>query len=467
MATYPDVPVVPPNSPTIKRHRKEPWWRRAFKREERSNFHQVTSDVASFFRSSYTDINLSGFTSSLQKVAIWASVDLIGSLGSELPIDVFRRRTAPIGQSHIQPEELDVPFWLQDPSGEGYGSEDWRYQYFMSVLLRGNAFGEILEFAPGRQNPFPTQILLFHPDRVSLSVENGAVQWMPFDRPDIDQRRFWHNRINPIPGTILGLSPVRMHASTIGLAIAATNFGRQWFMDGAHPGGLLINQEVDMNEKQSQAAKEKFMSALRGRREPAVLGKGWQYQRVQISPEESQFLETQGYTSAECARIFGPGMAEILGYETGGAQTYANVESRSIHLLVYSLNKWFTRVERVYTSMLPRGQFAKLNRGALLQNTTLDRLRAWEIALRNRIMVVNEVRDKEDLSWVEWGDLPSPIPGAPADPVLEGEGSGGNSNGNNGQTETDSALVGAVKQMASEYNDWKLNGRPVGKGNVQ
>jgi hypothetical protein len=55
-----------------------------------------------------------------------------------------------------------------------------------------------------------------------------------------------------------------------------------------------------------------------------------------VPEEESQFLATQGYTEAQCARIFGPGFAEVLGYESGGSMTYANVESRASHLLVYS-----------------------------------------------------------------------------------------------------------------------------------
>jgi len=58
---------------------------------------------------------------------------------------------------------------------------------------------------------------------------------------------------------------------------------------------------------------------------PVVLGQGWKFQAIQVNPEESQFLETQKYTAAECARIYGPGVAEILGYETGGSMTYANV----------------------------------------------------------------------------------------------------------------------------------------------
>jgi phage portal protein BeeE len=144
------------------------------------------------------------------------------------------------------------------------------------------------------------------------------------------------------------------------------------------PAGCSPTRKPSLDQTQAKVAKERFLAALRGTREPVVLGKGWKYQQVQVSPEESQFLATQGYTEAQCARIFGPGFAEVLGYESGGSMTYANVESRSAHLLVYSLNKWFTRLERLLTEMLPRPQYARINRDAMLQSTTLDRYRAHE-----------------------------------------------------------------------------------------
>jgi hypothetical protein len=52
-------------------------------------------------------------------------------------------------------------------------------------------------------------------------------------------------------------------------------------------------------------------------------------------------------------------MTEMLGFETGDSLTYDTVEGRSQHLLVYALHKWLRRADRVLTSMLPGGQFAK------------------------------------------------------------------------------------------------------------
>lgn len=346
---------------------------------------------------SYANVTLSSAESNLQSVAVQSAVDLIASLASELPAHVYSGDGA-------DRRQRTVPGYLLDPGGDGRGLADWAYQVLVSWLLRGNLYGEILEMSP---SGFPTQVALQHPDTVGAWIDrDGQVQWQvggkPVDQPD----RWMHRRVNPIPGQVLGLSPVEFHATQIGLSLTASRFGLQWFRDGAHPSGMLVNSEVMLNKDQIRGAKDLFMAAVFGSREPLVMGKGWEYKPLQVTPEESQFLATQGYTEAQCARIFGPGIAEILGYESGGSLTYANVDSRLTHLLILALNKWLRRFERLLTEMLPRPQYVRIDRDALLQSTTLDRYRAHESGIKNGWRTINEVRADEDLPPVPWGNEP-------------------------------------------------------------
>lgn len=359
--------------------------------------------------SGYADVDLSRAESSLQSVAVRSAVDLIASLGSELPIHVY-------SGSGKDRQEWPVPGYLLDPAGDGYGLPDWIYQLLISWLLRGNGYGNVLDRA---RSGYPTQVEWLYPDSVRPQLEDGMPEWF-VNGSLLPDGRMWHQRVNPIPGQLLGLSPVAFHAATIGLSLTSTQFGLQWFRDGAHPSSLLTNSEA-LTPEQATTAKERFMAALRGRREPLVLGRGWDWKAIQINPEESQFLQTQGLSAAECARIFGPGVAEILGYESGGSLTYATVEGRMQHLLTLSVNKWLRRVERVLSAMLSSPRYVKLDRDAILQSTTLDRYRAHESALKNQWKVVNEIRDDEDLGPVPWGNKPNTIAGAApvADPQPE------------------------------------------------
>jgi HK97 family phage portal protein len=355
---------------------------------------------------SYASVDVTAGETALQSVAVRAAVDLICSLTSELPVHAYRG-------SGPDRKQLPTPSYLLDPAGDGHGLQDWSYQVIQSWLLRGNMFGEVLDRNP--QYGFPTQISLLHPDDVTGFIDSdGTVRWRVGGRLVENPSNFLHRRANAVPGRVLGLSAISAHAAQIGLSLTTTQFGLQWFQDGAHPGGILSNEEVELNETQSRTAKDRFMAALRGVREPAVLGKGWKYHAVQVAPEESQFLETQGWSAAECARIFGPGVAEVLGYGSSGSGsgslTYANRVDRSADLLQFSLNKWLRRLERLLSEMLPGPQYARIDRDALLEMTTLDRYRAYEIALTNGFRVIDEVREDEDMRPVPWGATPFALP---------------------------------------------------------
>jgi HK97 family phage portal protein len=366
------------------------------KGEQRGPFAEPQIPRPAATGSTFASINLSRSEASLQKVAIWSATHLIASMLSTLPLDVFEGEKA-------SRRQVPLPKVLEDPAGDGYGRRDWLYQYAMSKLLRGNSYGRV---GDRDRMALPTQVVLYHPDEVQgwRDEKTGLPTWRAGGK-EVPAEEMWHQRAYPMPGQLLGLSPIAHHALTIGLGIAATRYGMQWFQDGAHPSGMLTNDQA-LDPKQAKTAKDRFLASLRGSRDVAVLGQGWKYQAIQVSANESQFLETQRYTSAECARIYGPGMPEILGYETGGSMTYANVEQRSLDLLTYTLDPWLVDAEDMFTSFLPPGQYAKLNRAALARTDLLTRFRAHAIALRNQFKTANEVRDDEDMQPVAWGNEP-------------------------------------------------------------
>ncbi|MEU6098942.1 phage portal protein [Streptomyces sp. NPDC047079] len=351
--------------------------------------------------SNYARVDLSRTEASLQKVAVWSCVNLVATVAETMPLDYFPRPRDP------QP----LPSWLADLGGDGHGLPDWLYQYVYSAMLRGNTVGLI--GAQDSRRGTPTQIVLQHPDLVHVVPDqDGKPQWT-VNGKKVETDQVWHRRVHPAPGNLMGMSPIALQATTISTGIAALQFGYQWFTEGGHPSGILTS-EKDLDQKQARTAKERFIAAVHGRREPAVLGNGWKYQQIQIAPNESQFLETNNFTAAECCRIFGPGFAEIFGYETGGSLTYSNIEQRSLDLLTYAVDPWLVRIERALSDLLPRPQNVRFNRSALVRTDLLTRFKAHAIALQNQFETVNQVREHEDWAPVEWGDKPTAPPPSPA-----------------------------------------------------
>ncbi|MEU3563523.1 phage portal protein [Kitasatospora sp. NPDC006786] len=359
---------------------------------------------------SYAAVDLTRAEASLQQVAIWACINLTCSAIETMPLDCYRCTSE-------GPKTIPTPGYLLDLGGDGHGTADWLWQAMYSWMTRGNQIGTVLARSP---TGTPTQVVLHHPDDVRpVRLDDGTYDWW------INGRRtsagsIWHKRVFPTPGHLMGLSPIGMHALTIGTGLAAARFGAAWFEDGGHPSALLTNTESNLDQQQAATVKARFLAALRGTREPVVFGKGWKYEQISVPANESQFLETMGYSSAECCRIYGPGYADVFGYETGGSLTYANVEQRSLDLLTYAINPWLVRMEKLLSALLPQPQYVRFNRDALVRTDLLTRFRAHEIALRNRWATVNEVRVLEDSGPVAWGDQPNgPTPAPPPAPAPE------------------------------------------------
>lgn len=341
-------------------------------------------------------------TGAMASVAVRSSIDLICSLVSELPLKVYRGD----GADRV---ELTAPPTVQDPDRSGRGVEDWTYTLLQSWLMRGNAYGQPIRDRLG----YLRGLDLFDPDSVSATVVDGGPRWMVGgqEAPDL-----FHSRVNPMAGVLLGFSPLEAHAVTILTSIAASRFSHQWFTEGTHPQTLLQNTEVDITPEQAQVVLGRWRAMKSGTREPAVLGRGWTVQGLDITPEQAQLLQLLGMSEAQACRIFGPGMAETLGYESGGSMTYSNVQDRRSDLLVMTLNRWARRSERLLSAMLPAPQKAQWDRDALLESTTRARYEVHAISLTQKFKTINEVRADEDLPPVPWGDEPAGSAAPPAPP---------------------------------------------------
>lgn len=359
--------------------------------EERFSLNEIAQLFSSGQR--YTEVNLDSAELALQDTAFHAGVNLVACLCSEMPLNIWRGEVP--GR-----QKVSIPSYLDDPAGDGYGREDWTYKLITSWLTRGNMNAEVLE----RRDRLITQAEIFHPDlpQAQVNSDTGEIEWYVRGQrvPDM-----WHRRVYPFPGFIKGLSPVQLHATQLGLSITTTRFGKQWFDEGAVPATVLHNEERNLTAPQAQSVKDRFVASMSGSREPLVLDRGWKLDQVQINPDESQFLQTQQFSRAECARIIGPGVAEILGYETGGNLTYSNRLDRNADLMSMTVDFWLRRVERVYRQMLPAGLTPEIDRDALLDTLKKDRYETYNLATGGvPWMKPSEVRPKE---------------GLPADPSLD------------------------------------------------
>lgn len=315
---------------------------------------------------------------------VWACVNLLSSSVGMLPLEAFRRTSS-------VPERLDPqPPLLLSPSGTVTASE-WLTSVMVSLLTAGNAYGRI----SGRDKlQRPTQIDLLDPTLVQVVTGDDGATVYKLKNKVIPTSDLWHVRGMLMPGSTVGLSPLRYAALTMGVDAGSRKFASDFFGGSGVPKSM-ISSDRDLTQEQARSIKDRFIAAV-SRREPLILGAGLTYKALQVTPEESQFLATQQFSVQQIARFFGI-PAEMVGGNSGNSNTYANVEQRGLEFLTYSVGPWLRRLEESITALLPAGVYVRFDTTDLLRTDQETRTKIFVQQLAGRVRTPTEIRGLLDL----------------------------------------------------------------------
>jgi len=322
--------------------------------------------------------------------AVWACVNKIAWSVALMRPQPYRGQPGIAGQS----QKTLPPPMFSDPSADA-DMVSFTYSAWVSLLLRGNVYGLVLD---RDRMGYPTQIELQHPDQVHVrKLDDGSLEYK-LRGEVIDPGKVWHRSIFRMPGSRVGMSTIQYAARNTRTIQAAEDFGLGFFEDGGHPSGILTNKNANkISQEQAQRVKDTFLAAVRGTREPIVMGGGWDYSQIQVSPQDSQFLELIGATKATIAEFFLM-KPQMMGWGTTGtgSLTYQNVENSMLDFLAYPLTPFLVQWERWLGEWLPRGQWVKLDTSPLLRTDFLSRMRGYHMMIGSRMFTQDEVRGMED-----------------------------------------------------------------------
>ena len=352
--------------------------------------------------------------------AMWASVHLLASTVANLPVDVFR------GSGTSKAPVSPLPAFIVRPSLILEDRQDWTYQAMVSLLLRGNAYGMILGRGPG---DLPSAVEWLNPDDVTVEQKSSLrAPTYKIKQDEVPARELIHLRAFLKPGSAVGLSPVAYKAETLGISLAARDYGAGFYGEGGHPTAIFMNKgQQQLDPDQVKTIKDRFLAVVRGKREPLVVGSDWAYTPLQVSPSEADFVSSMGYSDAQIARMSGPGVAEVLGYQTTGSSlTYTNRVDRSLDLLTYTVDPWITKFNNFWTRSIPRPQTARINVNALLRADPKTRHEIFQIDRNIGLYSIDELRALEDQPPTPDGSGGDYTPLA-----LKGGTTGGQANGGN------------------------------------
>lgn len=341
-------------------------------------------------------------TSAYSISAYWAGVRRISESVAMLPIDVLRKRNG-------VREQVDHPseYLLNKEANYKSIAFDFKQIMITSAINYGNGFALIERDSSAA----PIGLSFIHPERITPKEYDEELFWelkisyssktMIIKDEDIINLRGFGN------GEVLGLSAIKYHKQNLGLAIAAQDYGADFYNKGTRLDGYIEYQgKLDMEVKKKIASSWNDNYGPNGTGGTAILDNGTKYTRLGLPPEDAQFIETRKFQKNEVATILGipPYMINEM-----GEATYNNVEHQGIEFVTYSLGSWIEKLEQEYARKLlreneKRTHYFKHNVNRLLRTDVKARAEFYRMMSDVGVYSINEIRGFEDMNPIEGGD---------------------------------------------------------------
>lgn len=338
----------------------------------------------------------------MKHAAVYSCIYVLSSSLAQLPLHVMRKSS---DKSIHVADDHAAHYLLGQSPNMWQSSYDWRESAQSHACgwgngltrIRRNRSGEVVELYP----VFPwASSLLKNGGRYIYSAYDedfGIMSVHPDDMIHI--RALGASNVN----WRWGRSPIRQHAETIGLGLAAQRYGGKFFESGGRPTGLvtpkgqLKSDTWELFRKAWTSSKAAFKD-IGGE---IVLPAEVAYSSLTIPPEEAQFIESRKMTRSEVAGIFNVPAHMINDLDKA---TFSNISEQAIQFVRHTMMPWVVKWEqeinrKLFTTAERRaGYYVKFNLAGLLRGTAKDRAEFYNKAINDGWMDRNEVRVMEDLN---------------------------------------------------------------------
>jgi len=201
------------------------------------------------------------------------------------------------------------------------------------------------------------------------------------------------------------MSPIRLHRDNLGLAKSAQDFGAEYFgQSGQMTGVLTSDQPLKKEQMDIIQSSWNHGAAQAGTK---LMPFGFKYQRISISPDEAQFIETRKFQAEEICRIFSvpPSLVQLP-----SQTTYNNVEQQNLMYARHTIVPWTQRIEQeVDRKLIPSFDrpeiYTKFRLVDLQRGDSTARANYFTQMLQAGVLSINEVRAEEELNPVPGGDV--------------------------------------------------------------
>lgn len=338
---------------------------------------------------------------------VFGCVQAISSAVAQLPIYVYKRE----GNSRIEQPGHPLQRLYHDGPNENQSWPDFMESFVASTLLRGNGLTEI-----GTDRNGQLESLKFIP------WDWTTVQLMPGKRLAFDvfepfgpgangkQRRLLSDEVIYLKDRsddgLIGRSRLSRAAEVVGTAAAASQFAGSFFRNSANPSGAL-EYDKGLGETQFAQLKDRLKEGFVGPTKAGrflILENGMKWKQIALSPEDAELLESRRFSVEELCRIYQVPPPIVQDYTHN---TFTNSETAGRWFAQFTIAPWARKIEAAMArALFERGSGFEIefDMSGFLRGDPLQRWQSHQIALANKVLSPNEVRQVEGWNPREGGD---------------------------------------------------------------
>lgn len=343
-----------------------------------------------------------------QLSTVLACVNAISSALASLPVYVYRK--VPGGREEI----ADHPIMRLVRNGVNAHTAwpDYVEWLVAQMLLRGNGLsaigtdrrGQVVELEPIPWEWCAVQMLATGRLAYDVTTYNGLAGGAGRMKRLLEGEVL-HIRDRTDDG-LVGRSRLSRAAATMVTALSTQDLAGSVYENGGKPTGVLTTEHV-LKPDQRAAVKQSFAELGQGNKgELFVLEAGFKYQQVSLSPEDTELLASRRFSTEELARIFNvpPPLVGIWDHSS-----FTNSETAGRWFAQFTLLPIKTKLEaEIGRSLLTADEQASVDvvfdLSGLLRGDDEARWKNHEIAVKNRILTPNEIREQEGYNRRDGGD---------------------------------------------------------------
>ena len=329
-------------------------------------------------------------STALSLTAVYRAVQIIGTPISKMSINTYRFATG---------IELKVenPVLVNNPSIQ-QNRRDFLFQTVASLALEGNAYWLKNFGSNGQVN-----------NLTILPASAVQPSWPKFRDGTTDystvvydylgtrytEREMEHLRIFSQAGQLLGVSPIASCYKDISAAIDLRDYAGNWFTAAGVPTGVLKTNAM-LNKEDADLVTANWHNKQQNR-QVAVLGNGFEYQQIALSPKDALFTEVQDQQVQAVARLFGVPARLLLTSVPGASDTYTNLQDENQVFYRHTLMAYTDAITDALSNCLPRGNRVEFDFEHLFKADVAARYNYYKVAIDAGILTPEEVRTKEGL----------------------------------------------------------------------